>query len=29
MRIERQFDKSVHAENLSDTFTCATCHDPT
>ncbi len=28
MRIERQFDKSVHAENLSDTFTCATCHDP-
>lgn len=28
MRIERQFDKSVHAENLSDSFTCATCHDP-
>lgn len=28
MRIERQFDKSVHAENLSDKFTCATCHDP-
>ena len=27
MRIERQFDKSVHAENLSDTFTCKTCHD--
>ena len=27
MRIERQFDKSVHAENLSDSFTCATCHD--
>lgn len=28
MRIERQFDKSVHAEHLSDSFTCATCHDP-
>lgn len=27
MRIERQFDKSVHAENLSDSFTCTTCHD--
>ena len=27
MRIERQFDKSVHAENLSETFTCVTCHD--
>ena len=27
MRIERQFDKSVHAENLSDRFSCATCHN--
>lgn len=26
--IEKQFDKSVHAKNLSDTFTCTTCHDP-
>lgn len=27
MRIERQFDKSVHAENLADKLTCARCHD--
>lgn len=27
MRIERQFDKSVHAENLADKLTCAKCHD--
>ena len=26
--IEKQFDKSVHAKNLSDKFTCTTCHDP-
>lgn len=26
--IEAQFDLSVHAKNLSDTFTCTTCHDP-
>jgi hypothetical protein len=27
-RVKAQFDKSVHARNLSDRFTCATCHDP-
>jgi Cytochrome c7 and related cytochrome c len=27
IRIERQFEKSVHAKNLSETFTCAHCHD--
>jgi hypothetical protein len=27
IRIERQFDKSVHAENLADKMTCAKCHD--
>lgn len=26
--VGKQFDKSVHAKNLSDTFTCTTCHDP-
>ncbi len=26
--IEKQFDLSVHAKNLSDKFTCTTCHDP-
>lgn len=26
--IEPQFEKSVHAQNLADTFTCTTCHDP-
>ena len=26
--VGKQFDKSVHAANLSDQFTCATCHDP-
>ena len=28
MRIEMQFDASVHAKNLKDKFTCQTCHDP-
>ena len=27
-RIEKEFDKSVHAKNLSDKFTCTTCHNP-
>ena len=26
--LEKQFDKSVHAKNLSDKFVCTTCHDP-
>ena len=26
--LTKQFDKSVHARNLADTFTCNTCHDP-
>jgi predicted CXXCH cytochrome family protein len=26
--IEKEFEQSVHAANLSDTFTCTTCHDP-
>lgn len=26
--IQAQFDKSVHAKNMADTFTCTTCHDP-
>ncbi len=26
--IEKEFEQSVHATNLSDTFTCTTCHDP-
>ena len=26
--VGKQFDKSVHAQNLADTFTCTTCHDP-
>ncbi len=25
---QAQFDKSVHAKNLSDKFTCTTCHNP-
>ena len=28
MRIEQQFDASVHAVRLRDRFTCSTCHDP-
>ncbi len=28
LRIEQQFDKSVHAANLKDQFTCSTCHKP-
>lgn len=28
LRIETQFDASVHAKNLKDVFTCQTCHDP-
>jgi hypothetical protein len=28
LRIEMQFDASVHAKNLKDKFTCQTCHDP-
>ena len=28
MRIEQQFDASVHAKNLKDKFTCTTCHSP-
>ena len=27
-RVQSQFDKSVHARNLSEHFTCNTCHDP-
>ncbi len=27
-RVEKQFEKSVHAKNLSDKFTCTTCHNP-
>lgn len=27
IRVERQFEKSVHAKNLSETFTCAKCHN--
>ena len=27
-RVEKQFDKSVHAKNLADKFTCTTCHNP-
>jgi len=26
--VEKQFEKSVHAKNLADKFTCTTCHDP-
>ena len=26
--VGKQFDRSVHARNLADTFTCTTCHDP-
>ena len=26
--IEKEFEQSVHAVNLSETFTCTTCHDP-
>ena len=26
--VSKQFDRSVHAKNLADTFTCTTCHDP-
>ena len=26
--VGKQFDKSVHATNLSEKFTCTTCHDP-
>jgi hypothetical protein len=28
LRVEKQFAKSVHAINLSEKFTCLTCHDP-
>jgi predicted CXXCH cytochrome family protein len=28
LRIETQFDKSVHATQLPGKFTCTTCHDP-
>lgn len=28
LRVETQFDASVHAKNLKDAFTCQTCHDP-
>ncbi len=28
MRIEQQFDASVHAVRLKDKFTCSSCHDP-
>ena len=28
MRIEQQFDASVHAVRLRERFTCSTCHDP-
>jgi len=28
LRVETQFDASVHAKNLKDKFTCQTCHDP-
>lgn len=27
-KIEAQFEKSVHAENLTDIITCQTCHNP-
>lgn len=27
MKIERQFDKSVHAKNLKEKMTCTTCHN--
>ncbi len=27
-RVEKQFEKSVHAKNLADKFTCTTCHNP-
>lgn len=26
--VEKQFEKSVHAKNLADKFTCTTCHNP-
>ena len=26
--VSKQFDQSVHARNMADTFTCTTCHDP-
>lgn len=28
LRIEGQFDASIHAKNLKDKFTCQSCHDP-
>jgi predicted CXXCH cytochrome family protein len=28
MKIEPQFEASVHHKNLKDKFTCSTCHDP-
>lgn len=28
LRIEKQFDASVHATRVKDKFTCSTCHDP-
>lgn len=28
LRVEMQFDGSVHAKNFKDRFTCQTCHDP-
>lgn len=27
-KIDAEFQKSVHAKNLSEVFTCTTCHDP-
>ncbi|WP_301100389.1 cytochrome c3 family protein, partial [Propionivibrio sp.] len=28
MKVEQQFEASVHAKNLKDKFTCSTCHSP-
>lgn len=28
LRVEQQFEASVHAKNLKDKFTCTTCHNP-
>lgn len=28
LRVEQQFEASVHAKNLKDKFTCVTCHNP-
>ncbi|HRE17409.1 MAG TPA: cytochrome c3 family protein [Rhodocyclaceae bacterium] len=27
-RVEKQFEKSVHAKNMADNFPCTTCHNP-